>query len=111
MLNNKISRRSMLKGASTFAVVATATAAGGLARLKDAPLSAEAQRTAQIRFITSTLLKYTAGSKTVTTNEIESFAKRFTEANGVVDYQSLFSRIDGEYRLTRLFVKNVRNHA
>lgn len=108
MLNKKISRRMVLKASSTLAGAA-ALAAAGAWRLNDGTQSTlDARKFAQISFIESVLKKHSASSKTVTEAEIQVFAARYTQVNGVVDYKRLFTGIGGEYRLTRIFVRSVR---
>ncbi len=109
MLNKKTSRREVLKAGGKIAGVAAAVPAATWALGKSDSSSGGTPETAQIRFIESVLAKHAAKSKTVTRKEITEFATRFTEVNGVVDYQKQFSTLSGEYRLARLFVRSVRH--
>lgn len=109
MLNKQISRRTVLKASSTLAGAAALAAAGAWKLSDGTPGTPGARKVAQISFIESVLKKHSAGSKTVTEAEIQAFAARYTEVNGVVDYKRLFTGIGGEYRLTRIFVRSVRS--
>lgn len=103
MTESKTTRRDMLKVSALFAG-ATLAPTMSLAQKSSSSNDAEAQQ----RFIQQLLIKHAKGSRTTSPEEIEAFAKRFTEVNGVVDYQALFANIDGEFRLTRAFVKSLR---
>lgn len=118
MLNKKISRRSLIK-TSTTGLMGLAAAGSALSMGLDKSDLFESvdknatstQKQDQIRFIQATLIKRAANSKTVTPEEIEAFAVRFTEVHGVLDYRSLFSNLDGEYRLSKIFVRSLRTRA
>lgn len=110
MLNKKTSRRSLLKASGQVAGLTIAAPGIGwaLSRGTDKAERPSDEEAAQCRFIEAVLKKHTANSSTTSVEEIREFAERFTQTNGVIDYQREFATISGEYRLTRLFVRSVR---
>jgi len=111
MLKSNTSRRDMLKVSAALAGAASvmpSSLTAGTNASNSANLAPSVAVEAQNRFIQQLLIKHAAGSKTTRPEDIEAFAKRFTEINGVIDYQAEFSTIDGEYRITRAFVKSLR---
>ena len=112
------SRRRLLKNSAIVAGVATITPAISLAK-GDANVAgqmSEAQgvksgskvNSDQHQHIVSVLNKYTAKSKRVTAEHIDRFATGFIQMNGDIDYKETFKRLDGEYKLVKLFMKSMK---
>ena len=111
------SRRSLIKNSAMIAGVATITPAISFAKgdaNKAGQLGAGQNLKAgsvvkadQHRYIVSVLNKYAAKSKRVTAGHIDRFAKGFIEMNGDIDYKQTFNKLDGEYKLVKLFMKSL----
>jgi len=106
------SRRSLLKNSAIVAGVATITPAVSFAGTKageDILIDKSAARVKldQHQYIVSVLNKYAAKSKRVTAVHIDRFAKGFIEMNGDIDYKQTFNKLDGEYKLVKLFMKSL----
>lgn len=115
------SRRRLLKNSAIVAGVATITPAISFATgdTSKAEQMGEAQglksgakvSADQHQHIVSVLNKYTAKSKRVTAEHIDRFATGFIEMNGDIDYKETFKRLDGEYKLVKLFMKSMKASA
>jgi len=115
------SRRSLLKNSAMVAGVATITPAISFAK-SDAGKAAHAGagqslkagtnvRADQHQHIVSVLNKYAAKSKRVSAEHIDRFATGFIEMNGDINYKETFKRLDGEYKLVKLFIKSLNASA
>ena len=104
-------RRALLKNTASVAGLATIapaisfasgdSAAPGVAQMSPAQVNAD-----QHHYIVSVLNKYAAKSKRVTPEHIDRFATGFIEMNGNLNYKEAFNRLDGEYKLVKLFMKS-----
>jgi len=110
------SRRKLLKTTATVAGLAAISPAISLAKGKAAEVGAVStaqvsSRSDQHRYIASVLNKYAAKSKRVKPEHIDRFAKGFIEMNGDIDYKQTFNKLDGEYKLVKLFMKSMNASA
>lgn len=97
------SRRALLKASAGLgAIVAVPMALTGAEIDTNDPASR-----AQKAFIEAVLHKHTGRSQAVRRQQVQLFARRFTEEYGVVDYKQMYGGIIGEYRLTRLFARSI----
>ena len=118
MINNKISRRSLIKtGATATAVIGVGMSMGMSA---SANVSNMAGATAtdlgaqsisglgvQEQYVYNVLAKNFKGSTQVGAPEFKSFAQQFVTAyEGQLNLLDNYSGIDGEYQLVRQFVKS-----
>jgi hypothetical protein len=101
-MNQKTTRRAFLK--STVVIPGGAVVASSAAWALSA--NEEEQARGQIEYLSQVLQKYTVTSVTARPEDIEGFARRFTEQHGVIAYRAEFGGIPGEARLLKLFVQN-----
>jgi len=105
-------RRALLKNTATVAGLATITpaisfAGGATSKSVLIDKSKAEIESDQHRYIVSVLNKYAAKSTRVTAQHIDRFATGFIEMNGDINYKQTFSRLDGEYKLVKLFMKSL----
>lgn len=101
-----ISRRRFLygsAGAAGLLVMPHAAGSWAPANASDSP-----EEYAQKAYIEAVLVKHTGCSRRLNKRQVRTFADRFTQVYGVVDYRGMYGGIAGEYRLTRLFVRSAK---
>lgn len=112
MLNNKFSRRSVVKSAAATAVVVGVAAslpasATNLSSAKLANATAGAMTNTE-QYIYNVLIKNFKNSKVVGAEEIKQFTLEFVRAHpGGLDLKADYSGIAGEYELVKAFIKTV----
>ena len=119
MINNKISRRSLIKtGATATAVIgvgmsmgmsasANVSNSGLTATAGDLSAQAYAGLGVQEQYVFNVLAKNFKGSSKVGEKEFKSFAQQFVTAyEGPLNLLDNYSGINGEYQLVRQFVKS-----
>jgi len=115
MINNKISRRSLIKSSATAtAVIGVGMTVGMSASAKmsdtneiNAAKLATSGLNVQEQYVYNVLAKNFKASTQVGPKELSSFARSFVSAhNGQSNLLDDYSGIDGEYQLVRQFVKS-----
>lgn len=100
------SRRNFLKGSAGAAGILVVPM---VAAKEHAPSSTDSlEERAQKAYLEAVLHKHTGRSRKLNARQVRTFAQRFTEMYGVVDYKTMYSGIAGEYQLTRLFVRSTK---
>ncbi len=115
MINNKISRRSLIKSTATAtAVIGVGMSVGMSASAKITGTTgiSDVKKTlsglnVQEQYVYNVLAKNFKASTQVGHTELTSFAQAFVTAhNGHTNLLEQYSGIDGEYQLVRQFVKS-----